>query len=260
MTSSTIALEAPRAAFGTGARPSLARLTRVELRKMVDTRAGFWLQFAILGLMIAFAIVQAVTGHTADHTLRDVVASAVLPAYVLLPVVGILLVTSEWSQRTTLITFALVSQRSRVLAAKLVAAVLVASAAVLVSLSIAALVTAVAAPGIQGTWSLSGIVTGQTLLLVVVAMITGLGYGAMLLSPAPAIVLSFVLPFGWAALASIHPLRGTARWLDASRSFEPLTEHVMDATEWARVGTTLAVWMLLPVLIGIWRIARSEVS
>ena len=33
----------------------------------------------------------------------------------------------------------------------------------------------------------------------------------------------------------------------------------MSAGDWARAGTTLAVWMLLPVLIGAWRIVASEV-
>ena len=39
----------------------------------------------------------------------------------LLPIVGILLVSSEWSQRTALITFTLVPQRMRVMSAKLAA-------------------------------------------------------------------------------------------------------------------------------------------
>ena len=37
-----------RARRGRDARPGLARLTLVELRKMTDTRAGFWLQLAIV--------------------------------------------------------------------------------------------------------------------------------------------------------------------------------------------------------------------
>jgi hypothetical protein len=36
----------------------------------------------------------------------------------------------------------------------------------------------------------------------------------------------------------------------ARHSLVPLTEHVMSAMEWARAGTTLALWMLLPLLIG----------
>lgn len=259
MSASTLAAEAPLAR-DRSRRPGLARLTGVELRKMVDTRAGFWVQLGVLALTVTFAILSAVIGHTADHTLHGIVTAAVWPAYALLPVVGILLVTSEWSQRTTLITFSLVPQRSRVLAAKLGAGVLLASAAVVVALGIAALVTAVAAPGIAGTWSLSGIVLGQTLLLVVAAMVIGLAFGAALLSSAPAIVLSFALPLAWGALGNISALEGAARWLDSSRSFAPLVDHVMNATEWARVGTTLVLWLLVPAAIGLWRIARSEVD
>jgi ABC-type transport system involved in multi-copper enzyme maturation permease subunit len=227
---------------------------------MVDTRAGFWLQVAVLGLTLTFAIIQAVTGHAADRTLHDILVSAVFPAQVLLPIVGILLVSSEWSQRTTLVTFTLVPQRLRVLVAKLAAGVLLATAAFLVSLGLAALVTAIAAPSAGDTWSLSWVVLAQILFHVVVSMVMGLAFGAMLLASAPAIVLFFALPLTWSALGSIPALTGTAQWLDGARSFSPLTDHVMNATEWAHVGTTLAVWMLLPLLIGTWRIARNEVS
>jgi hypothetical protein len=88
----------------------------------------------------------------------------------------------------------------------------------------------------------------------------GLGFGAMLLSSPLAIVLYFGLPIGWSALGSIDALTPTARWLDGGRSLAPMPEHVMDATEWARAGTTLALWMALPVLLGLWRIARNEVT
>ena len=91
-------------------------------------------------------------------------------------------------------------------------------------------------------------------------MITGVAFGAALLSSAPAIVLSFVLPLGWAAVGSIHVLEPAARWLDGTRSLSPLTEHLLSSTEWARAGTTLALWMVLPLAIGLWRILRDEVA
>jgi hypothetical protein len=91
-------------------------------------------------------------------------------------------------------------------------------------------------------------------------VITGVAFGAALLSSAPAIVLSFVLPIAWAALAAIPGIHGVARWLDATQSLAPMTNHLMDATEWARAGTTLALWMILPLLIGAWRIARREIT
>ena len=40
-------------AAGRDAQPRLGRLTLVELRKMTDTRAGFWLQLAVVALTVA---------------------------------------------------------------------------------------------------------------------------------------------------------------------------------------------------------------
>jgi hypothetical protein len=34
----------------------------------------------------------------------------------------------------------------------------------------------------------------------------------------------------------------------------------MSSTEWARVGTTLAVWVLVPLLVGLWRVVRGAVQ
>ncbi len=46
------------------------------------------------------------------------------------------------------------------------------------------------------------------------------------------------------------------------RRFRPTASYttLWDATQWAHVGTALALWMLLPLLIGTWRITRREVS
>jgi ABC-2 type transport system permease protein len=253
------AVTATAPAFAGLTRPSLIRLTRVELRKMTDTRAGFWLLLAVMALTVIAVILLLLVGDAKDHDLRDMLSVAVAPSSILLPVVGILLVSSEWSQRTSLITFTLVPDRPRVLMAKLMAAVVLSAAALVGCLAIAALGTAIAAPGLEHTWSLPVGFLFQVAVFVVTSLITGVGFGALFLSSAPAIVLSFVLPLGWSALGSIPALEGTARWLDGSRSLSPMTEHLMSATEWARAGTTLAVWMLLPLAIGLWRIMRSEI-
>jgi hypothetical protein len=39
-----------------------------------------------------------------------------------------------------------------------------------------------------------------------------------------------------------------------------LTEGVYSATQWAHVGTSLALWMVLPLLIGARRIMRREIT
>jgi ABC-2 type transport system permease protein len=254
---SAIAATAPALAPLT--RPGLGRLTRVELRKMIDTRAGFWLLFTVGALTVIAVIVLMLVGDAQDHDLRDMLSVAVAPSSILLPVVGILLVSSEWSQRTALITFTLVPHRPRVLGAKLAAAVVLSVVALVVCLVVAVLGTAISAPGLEHSWSLPVGFLFQVAIFLTTSLITGVAFGALFLSSAPAIVLSFVLPLGWSAVGSIPALEGTARWLDGSRSLSPMTEHLMSGTEWARAGTTLAVWMALPLAIGLWRILRSEI-
>ena len=61
-------------------------------------------------------------------------------------------------------------------------------------------------------------------------------------------------------LGSLSALDGAARWLDHSRALGPVADRMMSATEWAHVGTSLTLWMVAPVLVGLWRITRSEVQ
>jgi ABC-2 type transport system permease protein len=241
------------------ARPGLARLTAVELRKMTDTRAGFWLQLAVVALTVVVVVAACLFARPEDQTLRSMLAIAVAPASVLLPIVGILLVSSEWSQRTGLTTFALVPRRSRVLAAKLLASVVLSLVALALCIVVAIAGTAVAAPGIDHTWALPVGLLGQHVASLGTGMISGVALGAALLASAPAIVCQFALPLAWALAGRLAGLDTVVHWLDPTSSLAPMTEHLMDATEWAHAGTTLALWMVLPLVVGLWRIQRDEI-
>ena len=235
--------------------PSFGRLTLVELRKMVDTRAGFWLQLTVAAITLAAVVVVCFIADTEDLTFQNLFIVAMTPGAVLLPIIGILLVSSEWSQRTALITFTLVPRRMRVMAAKLAAGL--ALGVILLALSL--LVAAAATLAIGGEWTLSADILGQITILVLTAMVTGIAFGALFLSSAPAIVLSFVLPLGWAALASIRFLNDAGQWLDTTRTTEPLTERALSGEEWAQLGTSMLLWLVLPLAIGLFRIARGEI-
>ena len=260
---STPTLTAPHAAVplatSSSARPGLGRLTRVELRKMVDTRAGFWLQVATVALTVAVVAVRCVVGDAGDHTLQSVLYAGQQPANILLPVVGILLVTSEWSQRTGLITFALVPVRSRVLSAKLLASVVLALVMWALCVAIVFAAVALAGPG-EGAWSSAAPLVGQSAVYLTTAMIIGVAFGAVLLASAPAIVANFALPTACAALASLPVFAGVAPWLDYARGISPMGEEVLSASQWAHAGTALVVWMLIPLLVGAWRITRRGVT
>ena len=126
--------------------PERSRLTNVEVRKMVDTRAGLWMLIAIAGLTVVVALLSALLGHDSDHTLRLILGNAVQPAVVFLPVLGVLLVASEWSQRTALITFTLVPRRGRVLWAKIVAGIVISLIVFVFAIVVSLIATAIASP------------------------------------------------------------------------------------------------------------------
>ena len=106
-----------------GRRPSMARLTQVEMRKMFDTRSGFWLPICVGIVAIGTVLITVLTGPNRNHTFTHVFGNALIPTAILLPLIGVLLVTGEFSQRTSLSTFTLVPSRARVMVAKLSASV-----------------------------------------------------------------------------------------------------------------------------------------
>lgn len=257
------AIDAPElkaAPGGRETRPGLIRLTRVELRKMVDTRSGFWLLLSVVGLTLFVVLITALSGHESGHGFAKILSNSLQPAGILLPVVGILLVSSEWSQRTAIVSFALVPDRSRLIGAKVIAGIAVGVLATVVAIPLAALGTALAAPTFPGAWSLSLDLLLQDLFFVVTSMLIGIGFGAALLASAPAIVLYFAVPIALSALGSIHSLQGTIEWINVGESSGDLTERLLSAHEWAQVLVTLVLWMVVPLAFGLWRITRRDVG
>src|SRR3712207_4092965 len=115
-----------RATAAARERIPLVRITSTELRKMFDTRSGLGLMAGVAALALVTTSMVIAFAPRAELTYRTFATAIGVPMTVLLPVVAILSVTSEWSQRSGLTTFALVPHRQRVIAAKALACGLVA--------------------------------------------------------------------------------------------------------------------------------------
>src|SRR5690554_5177250 len=98
---------APTAARPAPAPIPFARLTRVELRKQVDTRAGRWLLTVIVLVSVALIALVLLSADPAERTWQELTTASSLGQMLLLPLLGIMAATSEWSQRTALTTFTL---------------------------------------------------------------------------------------------------------------------------------------------------------
>jgi hypothetical protein len=128
------------------------------------------------------------------------------------------------------------------------------------SVAVVAAGVVVSSPGVEGTWSDVAPLIGQSAVNLTAGMVVGVALGAILLAPAPAIVLLFALPISLMAVVSLPVFSGVAPWVDYARALGQVTEYVMSATQWAHAGTSLVIWMVLPLLIGARRITRREIA
>ncbi|HYF73862.1 MAG TPA: ABC transporter permease [Nocardioides sp.] len=245
------------------------RLVRVELRKTWDTLAGFWLLLSTAALTALVMVIQlsVVVVQDIDVTYNDFLTSTNFSIAVLLPVLGIMLLTSEWSQRTAMVSFSLEPRRPLVILAKLVVGLILAAAAVVIALVLAALCNGLYGPlsGESATWDASVAQTSAFVLLQVIGMLTGFAFAALLLNTPAAIVIymvySFVLPglfeLGSALIGWFEDIRP---WIDFNYAQGPLVDATMTGQDWAHFAVSGVLWLVLPLGIGVWRVLRAEVK
>ncbi|WP_248581985.1 ABC transporter permease subunit [Nocardioides sp. InS609-2] len=256
----------PRAT--TYARIPFSRIAGVELRKMFDTRSGFWLLMSI-GILALLASGAVVLFAPDDEIAYGNFAGAIgIPMSILLPVIAILSVTGEWSQRSGLTTFTLVSSRGRVIAAKAVVAVAVGIVAIGVALTVGALGNVVGSQlaGVPTAWDVSVSSTAFIVLALVLGQLMGFMLGVLIRNSPGAIVgyfvYSFIVPTLSGLLAASQEwYRDIQHWVD----FQYNQTGLYDATSlsgsgWTHLAATGAIWLVLPMVIGLWLVTRSEVK
>lgn len=241
----------------------LSRLLRTELRKTTDTRAGKWLLIAIVAVTALVVVIVLFAANEPDLTYETFVTATGSPQGYLLPVLGILAITSEWSQRTGLVTFTLEPSRTRVFVAKFAAVVLIGLMAIAVAFALAALGNVVGATlqNGDGSWHYSASWVAEIVVGQLIGIIEGLGFGLLLLNSAAAIVVYFVAPLASTIVFNlIGPITGAADWLDINTASQPLFDHTTTAEDWAHIAVACAIWIGLPIAIGLWRLTHSEVK
>ena len=245
----------------------LSRIVLVELRKSLNTRAGFWLlaSIGIASLLATGAVI--LFAPTDQFTYRTFTQAVGFPMSVILPMVAILSVTAEWSQRSGLTTFTLVPHRGQVLAGKAIAALGIAIVSMLVAFPVGALgnILGSGIHGVPTVWDQSPVdvlylVLGNTLLLMV-----GFVLGVIIRSSTPALVAylsyAFVAPTLLGLLAINQQwFRDLRPWVDPNYSQDALFQGGFTGQQWAQLGVTTLVWLVAPLIIGTRALIRSEVK
>ena len=245
-----------------------ARLIKSELRKMFNTRSGFWMLISI-GLLSVLATCAVIILAPDDEVTYESFATAIgFPMSVILPMIAILGVTSEWSQRTGLTTFTLVPSRGRVIGAKAIATFLVGVVSMAIAFTVGALgnLAGSALTGVDTVWNISLSTAPQIVLGNLVGMAIGFTLGVVLRNSAAAIVgyfvVSLVMPGILVLLAQVRDWFSDLQpWIDWNYTQVALFEGGTDtAREWAMLGSTTAIWIVLPLVFGLLFLRRSEVK
>ncbi|MGZ4542415.1 MAG: ABC transporter permease [Mycobacteriaceae bacterium] len=249
------------------ARIPLTRLVSVELRKMFDTRSGFWLMASIVITSVLATAALIAFGRDNQLTYDNFAAAIGAPMTVILPMIGILAVTSEWSQRSGLTTFTLVPHRGRVLGAKFLAAVSVGVVAMFVALVVGALGTLIgsAIVGIDPVWNVSATHFALIVLGSVLGMLFGFMLGLVIRSSAGAIVTYFVYtlvlpPLLGLLAANQHWFATLQPWVDYNVAQRPLFDGTVSSQQWQHLVTAGGLWFLLPMAVGLVIVRRAEVK
>jgi ABC-2 type transport system permease protein len=197
----------------------------------------------------------------------DTTAVAAFVTSVLLPVLGIMLVTAEWGQRTAMVTFALEPRRSLVITAKALVGVILTlvTAAMAVAVGLVVILLYAALQGESPVWEFgfSGLVA--FVVTQIFAMFGGFALATLLLNTPAAIVLFFVyrwvLP-GLIALGSAYMdwFKSLAPWIDFQSAQGELYDMPLTGDQWAQLVVSGFIWLVVPVVFGVWRILRAEVK
>ncbi len=229
-------------------------LLTAELRKTVSTRAArVLLAVALLAAMAAEAI-PLVFPHSVTQDHASYLTWAALGLSRLLPIMLMMAMTAEWSQRTALTTFTLEPRRGRVLAAKVTAGLLIAVACGIFALAVGT-VTAGLAPHVTGGEDWAAV--AGTALFVLLTSAIGIAVGAALHNTAAAIVTYFAVA-GAASLLMIPALARAGDWINTGQTFGWVL-----AGQWtghtAQILVSAALWIALPLTIGTARTLRRDV-
>jgi ABC-type transport system involved in multi-copper enzyme maturation permease subunit len=236
----------------------ISTLVGVELRKMTDTRTSRTL-LATIGALVFGVLVWKVTHPDVPRTFANYAgASTVMVGYAG-PILALLAMSSEWTQRTALTTFTLAPRRLPVLVSKLVTAVILTTALIVVALALSAAAVAVTGVAHGGeSFADLGMEVRGAFTFVLLHTLLGAAFGAVLGHSTVALGAYFLAPIVWGNVAN-ELFKGAAPWLDIFATYERLSspDALQDVPQ---TLTSISVWVLVPLAVGIARFLRREVS
>ena len=251
---------------------SFSRVLAYEFRKSVSTRASRWtLATAIAGTIATAAILylsllltdfdttQHFTWIQLAHSTTDSFLGIAEISKILFSLFLILMVTTDWTNRSIMTTYTLTPRRGWVLSAQLIVALTYIAAFWALHLGLGALVAGLLSPSqnVDINWSV-------TLWDVVGLLVGNLGYPMFALAMGIAIMSVPAAIVAWVMLDVLMnvflTISEAGQWSYLIAALRTAATDPNTATNWAHVATSAVLWLAVPAVIGIWRSLRREAS
>jgi ABC-2 type transport system permease protein len=234
------------------------RLLRAEWRKTTGTRAARWLLAAVALTTIGALEIPLLFPRDVPQSRASYLTWAGLGLTRLLPIVLMLAMTAEWSQRTALTTFTQEPRRARVLAAKVATGLGISLAGAVYALAateVVVIAARAAGRDIAVGWNWPQL-AGFTVFVLLTSAI-GIAFGALLHNTAVAIVTYFALAGAFSVLM-IPALQTAGDWINTVQTYGWVLDGQWDGHA-AQIAASTAAWVVLPLALGLLRTLRREV-
>jgi len=154
-----------------------------------------------------------------------------------------------------------------VILAKGAASVIVGVVSMLLAFAVGAVgnIVGSAIAGVDTTWNIEIMDFVLILLANVLGLLIGFMLGILIRNSAGAIVAYFVyslvLPSVFGILAALQDwFNDLQPWIDFNYAQGPLFEGGPSGEQWAQLGVSGLIWLVIPMSIGVWAVLRSEVK
>lgn len=247
-------------------RPHFGRTVTVEFRKLFSTVPQRILALSVVAatLLVAVALLleyEAIFGGPMHWLAISFIVR--MPAQYLLPPLIILLVTTEWGTRSAMTTFTLVPRRGQVVLAKGIVAFVASSVTWLLTSAVAIGANAIAFQQLDyptaALWMPAADVAREYLGFMIL-MASAFAIALLIHNTAAAIAVVLVVPIITQIAVQLGGfIARVAEWINISALIQQILLYG-ETGEWPKLVVASAVWVLAPLVAGIWWTMRREAA
>ena len=246
-------------------------LVKAESRKYVNTRAALVLSIFTAAVLAAVTIgaIAAYPDLTKVATGTNLQFLPLAMTSILTAIIVILPVTSEWTQRGVLTTFVVEPRRERVVAAKaLVMLGVVLTVWLAIQLSWAVFNAAgAAAHGLEASWEFHWARWFGVIEVLLLNVTVAFALALLLRNTALTVTVFVAAPVAMGALSQFGELAAkiTAWIRTPGTSLQTILStqkdgQTPDATLWGQFTVGVVVWIVVPLIIGLWLHCRADAN